>query len=290
MAGRIFVRHLTHWGCWVSRCTSLLCFFVFCFGPTISATWDHNSPCHFTVLPPLFLFFPSLSPPLLIVWVGCLFPRPAPGRCGSPRTFLLPFLLTICSFLLFFFFLSLFRSVFLFFVVVLFFVSGCGRRGGGGIQRFSMASGLLLPLREALLWSLVFVLCGAPVAEAHTAVLTFAFGLLLSLTMPMELKDIRQTLLADVNGISALENFFKKREGNHFRMIETLLLLTAILSGAVFTQLDWDVWFQAWPFPAVMSFALMRALLQLVGLPRRAQGNMMENVIINERELGPHEL
>ncbi|PWV20071.1 hypothetical protein C3747_7g519 [Trypanosoma cruzi] len=153
-----------------------------------------------------------------------------------------------------------------------------------------MASGLLLPLREALLWSLVFVLCGAPVAEAHTAVLTFAFGLLLSLTMPMELKDIRQTLLADVNGISALENFFKKREGNHFRMIETLLLLTAILSGAVFTQLDWDVWFQAWPFPAVMSFALMRALLQLVGLPRRAQGNMMENVIINERELGPHEL
>ncbi|EAN85756.1 hypothetical protein C3747_58g11 [Trypanosoma cruzi] len=153
-----------------------------------------------------------------------------------------------------------------------------------------MASGLLLPLREALLWSLVFVLCGAPVAEAHTAVLTFAFGLLLSLTMPMELKDIRQTLLADVNGTSALENFFKKREGNRFRMMETLLLLTAILSGAVFTQLDWDVWFQAWPFPAVMSFALMRALLQLVGLQRRAQRNMMENVIINEKEVGPHEL
>ncbi|PWU98025.1 hypothetical protein C4B63_13g320 [Trypanosoma cruzi] len=153
-----------------------------------------------------------------------------------------------------------------------------------------MASGLLLSLREALLWSLVFVLCGAPVAEAHTAVLTFAFGLLLSLTMPMELKDIRQTLLADVKGASALENFFKKRKGNRFRMMETLLLLTAILLGAVFTQLDWDVWFQAWPFPAVISFALMRALLQLVGLPRRAQRNVMDNVIINEREVGPHEL
>ncbi|ESS65501.1 hypothetical protein TCDM_06102 [Trypanosoma cruzi Dm28c] len=60
--------------------TSLF-FSVFCFGPTISATWDHNPPCHFTVLPPLFPFFvPSLSLPLLIVWVGCLFPRPAPGR------------------------------------------------------------------------------------------------------------------------------------------------------------------------------------------------------------------
>ncbi|RNF19187.1 uncharacterized protein Tco025E_04366 [Trypanosoma conorhini] len=133
----------------------------------------------------------------------------------------------------------------------------------------SVAGGLLFSLRETLMWSAVFALCGAAVEEAYPALATVVFGLVVSLTMPMRFTDIHQMLLADVKGKSALERFLGKRDGNEEQAKKTFLLLTAIVLGAAFTQLDWNEWFQVWPYPAVVSFALAHAALLLLGLRRK---------------------
>ncbi|RNF03202.1 hypothetical protein TraAM80_05882 [Trypanosoma rangeli] len=132
-----------------------------------------------------------------------------------------------------------------------------------------VAGGFLFSLREALMWSVVFALCGAAVGDVHSALSTLAFGLIVSLTIPMKLMDIHHMLLADVNGKSSVVKFFKKRDGNARKAKETFLLLTAIVLGASITQPDWHEWFQAWPYPVVTSFALMRAALLLFGLRRK---------------------
>ncbi|ORC90598.1 uncharacterized protein TM35_000083960 [Trypanosoma theileri] len=131
----------------------------------------------------------------------------------------------------------------------------------------------ILPI-DASLWWLVFTLCGAPVSSLFTAGLTFAFSLLVSATMPMKWMDVHRELL-----ISNGENFTAEKEGNSLQkrkekkysteVVQTFILMIAILFGTVFTQLDWAVWFQQWPFPAVVSYVLVRLILAVVA----ARGN-----------------
>ncbi|KEG09678.1 hypothetical protein DQ04_04821020 [Trypanosoma grayi] len=130
-----------------------------------------------------------------------------------------------------------------------------------------MAHDLLSYLMDATLWFIVFAAAGAQVERAHTAAFTFAFSLLVSITLPLGLSEVRQLLLADVGGQEAVKNLGNEKR----RLVETLVLYVAILVGAIFTQLDWAQWFQEWPFPALVSFALARGAIAVVARRHNAQ-------------------
>nr|CCC94242.1 conserved hypothetical protein [Trypanosoma congolense IL3000] len=118
-------------------------------------------------------------------------------------------------------------------------------------------------LQEAGLWWVIFALTGAPVEELSAALSTLAFSLLVSFTMPMQLVEVRTVLTEHLwekgsNKANDESEYLKYRGG------ETLTLFAAILLGAVFTQLDWAVWFQRWPVPSFVLFSVVRIFLVLL--------------------------
>ncbi|KAG8343612.1 hypothetical protein TRVL_05557 [Trypanosoma vivax] len=110
---------------------------------------------------------------------------------------------------------------------------------------------------EAALWWIIFAVSGATVENATTALLSFLFSVLVALTMPVSLLELRNAILPGGKWAG------KAVEGGEIRRkrSEVLVLLTAILFGAIFTQLDWAVWFQAWPVPAFVTYTVARVAL-----------------------------
>ncbi|CBH16348.1 hypothetical protein, conserved [Trypanosoma brucei gambiense DAL972] len=123
-------------------------------------------------------------------------------------------------------------------------------------------------LRDMVLWVVIFSLAGAELENYSTVISNVAFSALLSFTMPMQLAELRSMLLELVLGPDDDGKVERNKEADvegSRKLKEMLMLLGAIILGAVVTQLDWAVWFQRWPLPSVVLYSIVRALLYYSG-------------------------